>query len=124
MTFSYVAWMAAPRAFCRYWPSRTCGPFLPGAWQFHIVYKLLSWAYYQRGAYTVVYPVGSAGTGPLFHGSLVPIDFFGRELYRPVQWLGVGVLRRGDLWAGRFNNLCTCVPKRDYAEFGLGGLLF
>ena len=65
---------------------------LLGAMAIHFVYKVLMAATYDRGAYTVVYPV-VRGTGPLLT-VLAAGAVFG-ERFTPLQWSGVGLLVAG-----------------------------
>ena len=85
--------MALPVAlFVVPWPEPHMWPILAGVFVIHSLYKYFQAMTYQRGAYTVVYPV-VRGTGPLFTvlgGWLV----FG-ETFAPGQWAGVAVLLAG-----------------------------
>jgi len=74
------------------WPEPHMWPILAGVFVIHALYKYFQAMTYQRGAYTVVYPV-VRGTGPLFTvlgGWLV----FG-EVFNAAQWAGVAVLLAG-----------------------------
>ena len=73
---------------------------LAGAWVIHTLYKLLQGAAYQRGAYTVVYPV-VRGTGPLFtvFGAWLIFD----EVFTWGQGAGVAVLLTGIYGLAAFN---------------------
>ena len=73
---------------------------LGGAWGIHTIYKYLQAAAYQRGAYTVVYPV-VRGTGPLFAviGAWLLFD----ESFTLGQWAGVGVLLAGIYGLAAYN---------------------
>lgn len=93
--------MALPLAlFVLPWPEPTLWPILAGVMVIHIGYKLSQAATYQRGAYTVVYPV-VRGTAPLFVVAAATL-FFG-ERYSLGQWAGVFVLVGGILGLGLFN---------------------
>ncbi|MCA8884690.1 MAG: EamA family transporter [Rhodobacteraceae bacterium] len=84
---------AAPVAlFLVPWPEPHMWPIFAGMFAIHAGYKLLQALAYERGAYTVVYPV-VRGTGPLFtvFGAWL---IFG-ESFAPVQWVGVAVLTSG-----------------------------
>jgi len=74
------------------WPVGGEWAILGGAFVIHTVYKILQALAYERGAYTVVYPV-VRGTGPLF-AVLIAWVWFG-ERFSPLQWLGVAVLLSG-----------------------------
>jgi multidrug transporter EmrE-like cation transporter len=65
---------------------------LLGALAIHFVYKLGMALAYDRGAFTVVYPV-VRGTGPLF--TVVGAWLIFGETFTGVQWLGVAVLLTG-----------------------------
>ena len=82
------------------WPEPQLWPILAGAFVIHVCYKLLQAMAYQRGAYTVVYPV-VRGTGPLFAviGAMV---IFG-EHFTAGQWLGVAVLLAGIFGLAAYN---------------------
>lgn len=71
------------------WPEAHHWPILFGAMLIHMVYKLLQAATYQRGAYTVVYPV-VRGSAPLFAAIAAGVVF--GERFSAVQWLGVALL--------------------------------
>lgn len=86
---SYGA-MALPVAlFLLPWPEPALWPVLLGTTVIHIAYKLAQAMTYDRGAYTVVYPV-IRGTGPLFTVMAAGLVF--AEHYNPVQWTGVLLL--------------------------------
>ena len=85
--------LALPVAlFVAPWPQGWAWGLLFGALCIHFVYKLGMALAYERGAFTVVYPV-VRGTGPLFTviGAWLIFD----ETFTGVQWLGVGVLLAG-----------------------------
>ncbi|MCQ0968878.1 EamA family transporter (plasmid) [Paracoccus sp. TK19116] len=75
-------------------------PVFGGAMLIHIAYKLSQAATYQRGAYTVVYPV-VRGTGPLF--TVIAAGLVFHEHFNAVQWLGVLTLVSGILGLAAFN---------------------
>ncbi|KDB03738.1 multidrug transporter [Defluviimonas sp. 20V17] len=82
------------------WPQAQMWPIFAGAVVIHIGYKLLQASAYQRGAYTVVYPV-VRGTGPLFtvFGAML---IFG-EHFTPLQWVGVAMLVAGIFGLAGYN---------------------
>lgn len=85
--------MALPLAlFVVPWPAPGLWPVLAGAMAVHIAYKLAQAHSYQRGAYTVVYPV-MRGTGPLF--TVIAAGAVFGERFTAAQWLGVAVLVAG-----------------------------
>ncbi len=93
--------IAAPFAlFVVPWPEPHMWPIFAGVFVIHAVYKVLQAMTYDRGAYTVVYPV-VRGTGPLFTVAAAGLVF--GEIYAPAQWLGVGVLTAGILALALFN---------------------
>ncbi len=93
--------MAAPVAFFVVpWPEPRLWPVLVGAMAIHIGYKLSQAATYQRGAYTVVYPV-VRGTGPLFAVIAAGVVF--GEHFNAAQWLGVLILVGGIFGLGAWN---------------------
>ncbi|MFS4438751.1 EamA family transporter [Paracoccaceae bacterium GXU_MW_L88] len=92
MDLSYGV-MAAPFAlFVVPWPEPYMWKVFAGAMIIHIAYKLLQAMTYDRGAFTVVYPV-VRGMGPLVTVFIAGIVF--HESYLPVQWLGVALLVGG-----------------------------
>ena len=74
------------------WPEGHVWGILAGAVVIHFVYKLGVALAYQRGAFTVVYPV-IRGTGPLF--TVIGAWLIFGETFTPVQWLGIAVLLTG-----------------------------
>ncbi|MAC76813.1 MAG: multidrug transporter [Rhodobacteraceae bacterium] len=86
---------------------------LAGSLGIHFVYKLGMALAYERGAFTVVYPV-VRGTGPLFT-VLGAWALFG-EVFAPAQWLGIAVLLAGIFGLAVYNlihiklNRHTLVP--------------
>lgn len=93
--------MAAPFAlFVVPWPEPHMWPIFAGALVIHTGYKLLQAMAYQRGAYTVVYPV-VRGTGPLFAVAVALLVF--DESFAPGQWIGLGVLLGGIFGLAAYN---------------------
>lgn len=85
--------IAAPIAlFVVPWPEPHMWPIFVGVFLIHAGYKVFQAAAYQRGAYTVVYPV-VRGTGPLF--TVIGAWLLFGETFNPLQWLGVAVLLSG-----------------------------
>ncbi|WP_068304157.1 EamA family transporter [Pararhodobacter sp. CCB-MM2] len=111
--------MSAPVAlFVVPWPEPHMWPIFAGVYVIHLVYKILQGLTYERGAYTVVYPV-VRGTGPLF-AVIGAIIFFG-ESFNLWQWAGVGVLLAGIYGLALYNlrkitvNRDTLVPALGFA---------
>ena len=93
--------MALPLAlFVVPWPEPQLWPVLFGAMVIHIFYKIAQAQTYQRGAYTVVYPV-VRGSGPLFTVAAAGIVF--HEHFNLVQWAGVLVLVCGIFGLAAYN---------------------
>ena len=93
--------MALPFAlFVVPWPEPRMWPILAGVFVIHAIYKLLQAAAYDRGAYTVVYPV-VRGTGPLVTVLLAGLVF--GESFGGWQWLGVACLSGGILALAGWN---------------------
>ncbi|MFC2968961.1 EamA family transporter [Acidimangrovimonas pyrenivorans] len=93
--------LSAPLAlFVVPWPEPHMWPIFAGAFVIHVGYKLLQAMAYQRGAYTVVYPV-VRGTGPLF-AVLGAMLIFG-EHFTAGQWGGVAVLLTGIFGLAAYN---------------------
>ncbi|QUS34886.1 DMT family transporter [Falsirhodobacter algicola] len=82
------------------WPQGGEWLILLGAAGIHFTYKVFMARAYERGAYTVVYPV-VRGTGPL--ATLAFAAILLGEHYTPVQWLGVAILSGAILWLARLN---------------------
>lgn len=82
------------------WPQGGEWLVLAGAMAIHFGYKLAMALAYERGAYTVVYPV-VRGTGPL--ATLAFAALFLGEHYGPIQWLGVITLSGAILWLAKLN---------------------
>ncbi|MGX9353864.1 EamA family transporter [Roseobacteraceae bacterium S113] len=98
------AWLfilAAPLAFFAVpWPEPHLWPLLAGCLIIHFGYKYLQAAAYERGAYTVVYPV-VRGTGPLF--AVIGAYFIFGETFTGGQWVGVAVLLLGIFGLAAYN---------------------
>lgn len=93
--------VAAPVAlFVVPWPPLEMWWVLLGMVLIQFVYKSLQGATYQRGAYTVVYPV-VRGTGPLFTVFGAGIIF--GEVFTGAQWAGVGLLMAGLFGLSAYN---------------------
>jgi drug/metabolite transporter (DMT)-like permease len=87
------ALIAAPFAlFVVPWPEPHMWPIFAGAFVIHVGYKIAQAMTYDRGAYTVVYPV-VRGTGPLF--AVFGAGLFFGEHFTFGQWVGVAVLLSG-----------------------------
>lgn len=85
--------IAAPFAlFVVPWPEPHMWPIFAGVFVIHVGYKLAQAMCYQRGAYTVVYPV-VRGTGPLF--AVIGAGLLFGEHFTAGQWAGVAVLLSG-----------------------------
>jgi drug/metabolite transporter (DMT)-like permease len=85
--------MALPVAlFLVPWPEPALWPVLAGAVVIHIAYKVAQAMTYQRGAYTVVYPV-VRGSAPLFAVLAATLVF--DERFNAVQWAGLALLVGG-----------------------------
>lgn len=95
-----VAISAPVALFAVPWPQGGQWALLAGAALIHFVYKVLQAETYERGAYTVVYPV-VRGTGPFFTVLGAGIVF--GERFTAAQWAGVGVLLAGLLGLSAYN---------------------
>ncbi|MFV0386909.1 EamA family transporter [Paracoccus sp. (in: a-proteobacteria)] len=82
------------------WPAAGLWPVLLGATAIHIAYKAAQAMTYQRGAYTVVYPV-VRGSGPIFTVAAAGIVF--HEHFNLTQWLGVLMLTGGIFGLAAYN---------------------
>ena len=82
------------------WPEGSQWLLLLGAVGIHFGYKVLQAATYDRGAYTVVYPV-VRGTGPLF--TVLGAGLVFGERFTPAQWGGVAVLLLGLFGLSAYN---------------------
>lgn len=74
------------------WPQGWAWAIMLGALAIHFVYKLGMALAYERGAFTVVYPV-VRGTGPLF--TVIGAWLLFGETFNLTQWLGVALLLAG-----------------------------
>lgn len=93
--------MALPVAlFLVPWPDADLWPVLLGAMAIHVVYKIGQALTYQRGAYTVVYPV-VRGSAPLF--AVIAAGMVFHEHFNLLQWLGVVMLTGGIFGLAAFN---------------------
>jgi drug/metabolite transporter (DMT)-like permease len=93
--------IAAPFAlFVVPWPEPHMWPIFAGAFVIHAGYKLAQAMTYQRGAYTVVYPV-VRGTGPLF--AVIGAGLVFGEHFAIGQWIGVAVLLSGIFGLAAYN---------------------
>lgn len=107
--FSYFL-LALPIAlFVVPWPEPHLWPILLGIWPIHMTYKLLAVTSYDRGAFTVVYPV-MRGTGPLITVLAAGIVF--GERFGAVQWAGVLLLTLAIFALGAVNLRDTPVGRR------------
>lgn len=87
--------MALPVAlFLVPWPVGGQWAVFAGAFGIHCAYKLLQAMTYDRAPYTLAYPI-VRGTGPLFTVAAAGVVF--GEVFRPLQWLGLGLLVAGIL---------------------------
>jgi multidrug transporter EmrE-like cation transporter len=98
------------------WPPRDLWWVLAGAMVIHFLYKLLMAMSYQRGAYTVVYPV-VRGTGPVF--AVIGAGLVFGESFGGVQWAGVALLVAG-LFGLSVYNLVHVTVARDTLVPALG----
>jgi drug/metabolite transporter (DMT)-like permease len=109
--------IAAPFAlFVVPWPEPHMWAIFFGAWVIHVGYKLAQAMTYDRGAYTVVYPV-VRGTGPLF--TVIGAGFVFGEHFSPAQWFGVVVLLAG-IYGLAVYNLRTITLDRAKMPAALG----
>lgn len=93
--------LAAPIAlFMVPWPEPHMWPIFGWVILIHFAYKVLQAAAYDRGAFTVVYPV-VRGTGPLF--AVFGAYWLFGETFNLVQWLGVAVLLCGIFGLALYN---------------------
>ncbi|MCK0167760.1 DMT family transporter [Jannaschia sp. S6380] len=82
------------------WPPAGLWWVLLGTVVIQFVYKALQGATYQRGAYTVVYPV-VRGTGPLF--TVLGAGIIFGEVFTATQWAGVAILIAGLFGLSAYN---------------------
>ncbi|PWJ21019.1 EamA family transporter [Jannaschia seohaensis] len=93
--------LSAPFAlFVVPWPPLELWWVLVGMVVIHFVYKALMAMTYDRGAYTVVYPV-VRGTGPLF--TVLAAGMIFGESFTAMQWGGVGLLLAGLFGLSAYN---------------------
>ncbi|MDP3861214.1 MAG: EamA family transporter [Phaeovulum sp.] len=109
--------LAAPFAlFVVPWPEPHMWPIFAGAFFIHAGYKLAQAMTYQRGAYTVVYPV-VRGTGPLF--AVLGAGLIFGEHFNAGQWAGLAMLLSG-IFGLAIYNLRTVTLARDTLGPALG----
>ncbi|PKP71347.1 MAG: multidrug transporter [Alphaproteobacteria bacterium HGW-Alphaproteobacteria-4] len=109
--------IAAPFAlFVVPWPEPHMWPIFAGAFLIHAGYKLAQAMTYQRGAYTVVYPV-VRGTGPLF--AVLGAGLIFGEHFNAGQWAGLAVLLSG-IFGLALYNLRTLTLARETLAAALG----
>ncbi len=108
--FSYFA-IATPFAlFVVPWPEPYMWKIFAGAFVIHFIYKYLQAMAYQRGAYTVVYPV-VRGMGPLF--TVIGAGFVFGETYSGMQWGGVFLLVGGIFGLALYNYFTQLTDRRE-----------
>ena len=101
--------MALPVAlFVVPWPEGRVWLLLVGAMAIHVGYKLLQAMAYERGAFTVVYPI-VRGTGPLVTVAAAGVVF--GEHFSPAQWGGV-LLLSGGIFALSAVNIASATLDR------------
>lgn len=109
--------IAAPFAlFVFPWPESHMWPIFAGAFVIHAGYKMAQAMTYQRGAYTVVYPV-VRGTGPFF--AVIGAGFLFDEHFTLGQWGGVALLLSG-IYGLAIYNLRTITVGRETMLPALG----
>lgn len=100
---------AAPIAlFIVPWPEPHMWPIFLGVFVIHVGYKILQALAYERGAFTVVYPV-VRGTGPLF--TILGAGLVFGEVFSGVQWLGVAVLLTGIFGLAAYNLVHVSIDR-------------
>lgn len=100
---------AAPIAlFIVPWPESHMWPIFVGVFVIHVGYKILQALAYERGAFTVVYPV-VRGTGPLF--TILGAGLVFGEVFSGVQWLGVAVLLSGIFGLAAYNLVHVSIDR-------------
>lgn len=103
--------IAAPIAlFVVPWPEPHMWAIFFGAFVVHFIYKYLQASAYQRGAYTVVYPV-VRGMGPLF--TIIGAGFVFNETYSLFQWGGVLLLVGGIFGLALYNYKTMLTDRRE-----------
>jgi len=101
--------MAAPVAlFVVPWPEPHMWPIFAGMMVIHGGYKYVQAAAYQRGAYTVVYPV-ARGTAPIFAVLAAGVVF--GESFTTGQWAGLAVLLAGIFGLAVYNLVHITVDR-------------
>lgn len=91
------------------WPEPHLWPVLAGAMGIHVAYKVAQAKTYQRGAFTVVYPV-VRGSAPLVVVLVAMVVF--DERFNAVQWVGLGLLV-GGIFGLALNSLRKLQVGRD-----------
>ncbi|TNC06164.1 DMT family transporter [Paracoccus marcusii] len=106
---SYLVLALPVALFLVPWPDPHLWPVLAGAMGIHIAYKIAQAKSYQRGAFTVVYPV-VRGSAPLVVVLVAMIVF--DERFNAVQWVGLGLLV-GGIFGLALNSLRKLKVGRD-----------
>ncbi|AZY93560.1 multidrug transporter [Paracoccus sp. Arc7-R13] len=106
---SYLVLALPVALFLVPWPDPHLWPVLAGAMSIHIAYKIAQAKSYQRGAFTVVYPV-VRGSAPLVVVLVAMIVF--DERFNAVQWVGLGLLV-GGIFGLALNSLRKLKVGRD-----------
>jgi drug/metabolite transporter (DMT)-like permease len=106
---SYLVLALPVALFLVPWPDPHLWPVLAGAMGIHIAYKIAQAKTYQRGAFTVVYPV-VRGSAPLVVVLVAMIVF--DERFNAVQWVGLGLLV-GGIFGLALNSLRKLKVGRD-----------
>ena len=106
---SYLVLALPVALFLVPWPDPHLWPVLAGAIGIHIAYKIAQAKTYQRGAFTVVYPV-VRGSAPLVVVLVAMIVF--DERFNAVQWVGLGLLV-GGIFGLALNSLRKLKVGRD-----------
>lgn len=91
------------------WPEPEIWPLMGGVMAIHFVYKLFQVTSYDRGAFTVVYPV-MRGTGPLVTVLAAGLVF--GESFTAVQWAGVALLSGAIFALAAVNLHATPIGRR------------
>jgi drug/metabolite transporter (DMT)-like permease len=106
---SYLVLALPVALFLVPWPDPHLWPVLAGAMGIHIAYKIAQAKTYQRGAFTVVYPV-VRGSAPQVVVLVAMIVF--DERFNAVQWVGLGLLV-GGIFGLALNSLRKLKVGRD-----------
>ncbi|WP_424934192.1 EamA family transporter [Amaricoccus macauensis] len=107
--FSYAV-MALPVAlFLVPWPEGRMWLILAGAMAIHLAYKYAQARAYERGDFTVVYPI-VRGMGPLVTVAAAGVVF--DETYSALQWAGVLLLSGGIFSLSAFNIAGAGIGRR------------